>query len=41
MSLETKIGKIKSIKFGKGGYDDAMIGLTIHLGSDKGSWGCR
>lgn len=32
-----KIGKIQSISFGFGGYQDAMLGLSISLGSD--SWG--
>ena len=36
---EMKIGKIKSVRFGKGGYDDAMFGITVQLGSDKESWG--
>lgn len=36
---ERKIGKIKSVKFGMGGYDDAMIGISFTLGSDKESWG--
>lgn len=34
-----EIGKIKSIHFGHGGYQDAMIGVSFTLGSDKGSWG--
>lgn len=34
---ETQIGKIRDIKFGRGGYQDAMIGFTFHLGG-KG-WG--
>ena len=37
--MTTKIGKIKSISFGFGGYQDAMLGLSIQLGSDKDSWG--
>lgn len=32
-----EIGKIKSIEFGIGGYQDSMLGLTIGLGSS--SWG--
>ncbi len=38
MSTTTKIGKIKSISFGFGGYQDAMLGLSISLGSESG-WG--
>ena len=33
------IGKIKSVRFGSGGYQDAMFGLSVDLGSDKESWG--
>lgn len=33
------IGKIQGVRFGYGGYDDAMIGLSLSLGSDKESWG--
>lgn len=36
---ENRIGKIRKIKFGRGGYQDAMIGVTFDLGSDKESWG--
>jgi len=36
---ETMIGKIQSVKFGYGGYQDQMIGLTLNLGSDKDCWG--
>lgn len=35
--MEKKLGKILSVKFGIGGYNDAMIGLHVTLGS-KG-WG--
>jgi hypothetical protein len=45
MTEKTELGKIKSIEFGCGGYDDAMTGLTIFLGGDgwavgdfKGTW---
>ena len=31
---EKRIGKIKNISFGMGGYDDAMLGISITLGSD-------
>lgn len=37
--MRTEIGKIKSIKFGMGGYQDAMIGISVTLGSDKTCWG--
>jgi hypothetical protein len=36
---EKRIGKIRKITCGHGGYQDAMIGFTIDLGSDKDSWG--
>lgn len=32
-----ELGKIQSVKFGIGGYDDCMIGLTIGLGGQ--GWG--
>lgn len=35
--LRKEIGKIKSISFGYGGYQDAMIGISFNLGSD--GWG--
>ena len=35
--MEKRLGKIQSIKFGIGGYQDAMIGLHITLGST--GWG--
>ncbi len=34
-----EIGKITSVSFGKGGYQDAMLGISIGLGSDKACWG--
>lgn len=37
---EKRLGKIKSISFGLGGYQDAMLGLSVDLGSDKECWGC-
>lgn len=36
---DRKIGKIKSVIFGYGGYDDAMLGISFELVSDKESWG--
>jgi hypothetical protein len=33
------IGKIKSASFGHGGYQDACIGVSFDLGSDKDAWG--
>ena len=35
--MEVKIGKICKVSFGKGGYDEAMFGLTVELGSN--GWG--
>jgi hypothetical protein len=44
--MEIKIGKIKSISVGFGGYQGAMLGLSVELGGKswgvcdfKGSWG--
>ena len=37
--LRKEIGKIQSVKFGKGGYQDACIGISFELGSDKNGWG--
>jgi hypothetical protein len=37
--IEKRIGKIKAARFGDGGYQDACIGVTFDLGSDKDSWG--
>lgn len=36
---EKRIGKIKSVRFGHGGYQDACIGFSFDLGSDKEGWG--
>lgn len=33
--IETKLGKIISVSFGYGGYENACLGLTIVLGSEK------
>ncbi len=35
--IQTKLGKIRSVYFGYGGYDDAMFGITFQLGND--GWG--
>lgn len=35
--MENKLGKIESVKFGLGGYQDAMIGLHVTLGNS--GWG--
>jgi hypothetical protein len=35
--MRTEIGKINSISFGHGGYQDAMIGVTFDLGGK--AWG--
>lgn len=37
--IDKKIGKIKSVKYGFGGYQGCMFGVTFDLGSDKDSWG--
>ncbi len=34
-----KIGKIKSVSFGMGGYDGVMLGISFEFGSDKDRWG--
>jgi len=35
--MEKKLGKIEAVKFGIGGYQDAMIGLHVTLGNN--GWG--
>jgi len=35
--MEKKLGKIQSVEFGIGGYQDAMIGIHVTLGGD--GWG--
>lgn len=35
--MDNTLGKIKSIKFGYGGYQDTILGFTIELGGE--SWG--
>ncbi len=35
--MEKKLGKIESVKFGIGGYQDCQLGLHVTLGD--GSWG--
>ena len=35
--MEKKLGKIQSVRFGHGGYQDACIGISVTLGD--GSWG--
>lgn len=35
--METRLGKITDVKFGIGGYQDAMFGIHFALGSD--GWG--
>lgn len=37
--IDKRIGKIEKIFFGEGGYQDACIGVTFDLGSEKESWG--
>lgn len=34
---KTELGKIESVSFGHGGYQDAMLGLTVSLTGN--SWG--
>ncbi len=43
--IEKKLGKIRKFKIGMGGYQNAMLGVTIDLGADgwgvgdfKGDW---
>lgn len=35
--IEKVLGKISSVKFGYGGYQDAMVGLTVGLETNSGS----
>ena len=37
--ITKKIGKIQKAECGHGGYQDAMIGFSFDLGSDKDGWG--
>ena len=37
MKLEKKLGKIRTVSFGFGGYQDAQLGLSVTLGAD--GWG--
>lgn len=39
MELEKRLGKIKSVSFGHGGYQDAQLGLSITFESEKEGWG--
>lgn len=43
--MEKKLGKIESVRFGQGGYQDCMFGLSVTLSGDgwgvgdfKGNW---
>ena len=38
-TTDQRIGKIRSVRFGLVGYQDAQFGLSLDLGSDKESWG--
>lgn len=38
MTTRKEIGKIDSVRFGFGGYDDAMIGISFTLSGR--AWGC-
>jgi hypothetical protein len=40
MTEEKFLGKITTVDFGFGGYQDAMIGVSFTLESDKDHWGC-
>lgn len=40
MATETMLGKIQSVEFGFGGYQNAMMGVSFTLGSDKDGWDC-
>lgn len=35
--MEKKLAKLRAVTFGKGGYQDAMIGITFDIGGD--GWG--
>lgn len=37
MTLKAELGKIRSVRFGYGGYQDAMFGVSFDLGGK--SWG--
>jgi hypothetical protein len=37
VSFEKRLGKITSVRFGRGGYQDAMMGLTLSFGGE--GWG--
>lgn len=37
--MNTKIGKIRNVRLGFGGYQDSMLGFSFVLGSDKECWG--
>ena len=46
--MEKKLGKIESVKFGLGGYQSVMFGLSVTLsgqswgvGDFKGTWDCE
>lgn len=38
MTIEKRIGKIQSVTVGLVGYQDAMLGIQVSLGSDKQGW---
>lgn len=37
MNMSTRLGKIESVSFGHGGYQDACLGLNVTLGGE--GWG--
>lgn len=36
---DKRIGKIKNVSVGFGGYQGEQLGISVTLGSDKDSWG--
>ena len=46
--MEKRLGKIESVRFGLGGYQDSQLGLSVTLsasgwgvGDFKGNWDCE
>lgn len=40
LEMHTELGKVKSIKYGYGGYQDVEWGVSINFSLDGGSTGC-
>lgn len=38
--MEKKLGKIVSVSFGLGGYQDCQLGLSLGFEGSKDCWGC-